>query len=94
MPTTTLKLSQELKQRVASLVDGTGKSAHAFMVEAIEHHTSAAEQRKAFVQAALAADREFSRTGKGYAFEDVRKYLRARVAGKPARRPRLRRWRR
>lgn len=94
MPTTTLKLPPELKERVASIVDGTGKSPHAFMVEAIEEQTRRAEQRKKFVADALAARQEFERTGKGYALEDVFNYLDARVRGKPARKPRLRRWRR
>lgn len=94
MATTTLKLPPELKERVASVVEGTGKSAHAFMVEAIEQQTRQAELRRRFVGEALAADREFERTGKAYALEDVAKYLRARAAGKPARRPRPKRWRR
>jgi hypothetical protein len=33
------------------------------------------------------------RTGKAYAFEDVKAYYTARAAGKPAKRPRLKRWR-
>lgn len=89
----TLKLPPELKDRVASVVKGTDKSAHAFMVEAIEQQTTLAEKRKAFVAAALAAERNFTRTGKAYALEDVRKYFAARIAGKPARKPRLKRWR-
>jgi len=92
MGTTTLKLPDELKERIADVVDGTGKSAHAFMVEAIEDQTRRAEQRKRFVSDALAADREFARSGKGYALEDVRKYILARAAGKRVRRPRLKRW--
>jgi hypothetical protein len=63
------------------------------MVEAIEQQTTLAEKRKAFVASALAARRNFMRTGKAYAFEDVRKYFTARIAGKPARKPRLKRWR-
>lgn len=89
----TLKLPPELKDRVASVVKGTEKSPHAFMVEAIEQQTALAEKRKAFVASALAARRNFMRTGKAYAFEDVRKYFTARIAGKPARKPRLKRWR-
>ena len=93
MPATTLKLPTELKERIASLVEGTGKSAHAFMVEAIEQQTSLAEKRKTFVAAALSARRDFMRTGKGFALEDVRAYYAARAAGKTARRPRAKRWR-
>jgi hypothetical protein len=41
----------------------------------------------------VAARRNFMRTGKAYAFEDVRKYFTARIAGKPAGKPRLKQWR-
>ena len=93
MGATTLKLPPELKDRVKAVAEGTGKSPHAFMVEAIEQQTALAEKRREFVAAALAARRNFMRTGKAYALEDVRKYLAARIAGKPARKPRLKRWR-
>jgi predicted transcriptional regulator len=93
MGTTTLKLPDELKERVAEVVDGTGKSAHAFMVDAIEQQTRLAEQRKSFVADALKARDEAMRTGKAYSFEDVKRYYTARLAGKPAKRPRLKRWR-
>jgi hypothetical protein len=42
---------------------------------------------------ALKARRDALRTGKAYAFEDVKAYYTARAAGKPAKRPRLKRWR-
>lgn len=93
MGTTTLKLPSELKDRVASLVEGTGKSAHAFMVEAIEEQTRLAEQRKQFVASAVAARKDFERTGKAYALGDVKAYYVARLNGRPAKRPRLKRWR-
>lgn len=93
MSTTTLKLSDQLKQRVSAVVEGTGKSPHAFMVEAIERQTSLAERRKSFIADALKAREEVLRTGKAYAFEDVRRYYAARAAEKPGRRPRLKRWR-
>jgi hypothetical protein len=52
-----------------------------------------AEKRKEFVAAALAARRNFQRTRRAHAFEDMRDYFMARAAGKPARKPRLKRWR-
>ncbi len=63
------------------------------MVEAIETQTRLAEQRRRFVADALKARRHALRTGKAYAFEDVKAYYIARAAGKPAKRPRLKRWR-
>jgi hypothetical protein len=50
------------------------------------------QKRKAFVAAALKARRNFMRTGKAYAFGEVRRYFAARLAGKPARKPRLKSW--
>lgn len=90
---TTLKLPPELKDRVRAVAEGAGKSPHAFMVEAIEHQTALAEKRREFVASALAARRNFMRSGEAYAAEDVRKYLAARIAGKTARKPRVKRWR-
>jgi predicted transcriptional regulator len=93
MGATTLKLPPELKDRVKAVTEGTGKSPHAFMVEAIEQQTLIAEKRRQFVASALHARRRFMRTGKAYALEDVNRYLAARIAGKPVRKPRLSRWR-
>ena len=93
MPATTLKLPPELKIRIKALTEGTGKSPHAFMVDAIEQQTRLAERRKAFVADALNARRHALRGGKAYAFEDVRAYYALLTAGKPAKRPRIKRWR-
>jgi predicted transcriptional regulator len=93
MSTTTLKLSPQLKKRVASLVRGTEKSAHAFMVEAIAREAERAELRRKFIEEALAADREMERTGLAYDFDDVKEYFESKLSGQRARRPRLKRWR-
>jgi hypothetical protein len=50
-----LDLHAGLKERVAAVVQGTGKTAQGFMVEAIERETRLAEQRKQFVARAPAA---------------------------------------
>jgi len=52
-----------------------------------------AEQRRTLVADALRARRHVLKTGKAYAFEDVKAYYTAIAARKPAKRPRLRRWR-
>ena len=93
MSATTIKLSPQLKQRVAKLVRGSGKSAHAFMLEAIEQQTTLAERRKVFVAHAVASLDEALASGKGYALEDVQRYYAARAKGKRARKPRAKRWR-
>jgi predicted transcriptional regulator len=90
---TTLKLTPELKERVAKIVEGTGQSAHAFMVDAIKNQIESAEKRLAFTRDALAAREEFDRTGSGYAMEDVHAYVALRAHGKKAPTPKLKRWR-
>jgi predicted transcriptional regulator len=93
MSTTSLKLTDELKARAASVAQERGVSPHAFMVEAIAQATAAAEQRAAFVAEALAADAEMLATGRGYDADEVHAWLRARAAGQSARKPRLKSWR-
>ena len=93
MPTTTLKLPPDLKRRVASLVRGTDKSPHAFMVEAISSEIRRAELRRKFVRDAVASHEEMVRSGLGYDLAESKAYWEARLAGKRAKRPRLKRWR-
>jgi predicted DNA-binding protein len=93
MQPTSLKLSPELKKRIAALAKHDGKSVHAYLIEAIEQHAGYSERRREFIEQALAADAEMERTGMGYPLEEVHAYFRARAAGKKARRPRLRSWR-
>jgi predicted transcriptional regulator len=89
---TTLKLPERLKQRIAPLARSAGKTPHAWMVEALEVHAVLAEKRKTFVADALAAEKEVERTGVAYRAEDVHRYLRARVSGRKAKRPKPARW--
>src|SRR5207302_5644611 len=93
MPATTIKLPAELKERIASLIQGTGKSMHAFLLEAIEQQAQMAERRQRFVADALAARTESLRSGKGYTAAQVHAYARARSQGKTSARPKARSWR-
>lgn len=94
MPPTTLKVPAELKQRIQAVVARTGDSAHAFMLQAIEHETQLAEQRHSFVSDALEARADFQSTRIGYAAAEVHASFRARAAGKRAAAPKAKRWRR
>ena len=85
--TTTLKLSDELKARIASAARQTGKTAHAFMVEALELQTELAERRSAFVADALLAREEVARYGLVVDADEVFDYLKARAEGRGARKP-------
>jgi len=86
--TTTLKLPEELKARIAAAAAKAGKTPHAFMVEALELQVERAEMRRAFIADALSAAAEIDAGGPLYAMEDVQAYIRAKVAGKSPKRPR------
>jgi predicted transcriptional regulator len=89
---TSIKLSEDLKKRVARVVKGTDQSVHAFMVEAIRQETERAEKRRGFLADAYAARAEFQSSGKGYALAEVKAHYRARLQGKRSRKPKLRSW--
>ena len=93
MSTTSLKLSDELKQRAVAAAEMKGVSPHAFMVAAIEQAATAAEQRACFVGEAQAAREQMLRTGKGYDAGEVHAYLKARIAGKKVAKPKAGSWR-
>ena len=85
--TTTLKLPEELKSRIARLAESAGKTPHAFMVEALEAETQRSELRRDFVSAALKAEQEVVTYGEVYAMDAVHRHFADKLAGKPARRP-------
>jgi predicted transcriptional regulator len=85
--TTTLKLPEPLKARIAPLAEAAGKTAHAWMVDALEAQAALAEMREAFIAQAEESAADVDAGGLLYAAEDVRAYIAARAAGKPARRP-------
>ncbi|MCX7169457.1 MAG: hypothetical protein NTY41_03960 [Proteobacteria bacterium] len=92
MSTTSLKLSDELKQRAVAAAEKKGVSPHAFMVHAIERAATAAERRSSFVGEAQAAREQMLKTGKGCAASEVHAYLKARIAGKKSAKPKARSW--
>lgn len=93
MSTTSLKLTEELKQRAASAAQELGISPHAFMVDAIRQAIKSVEQRSQFVAQAQAARAEMQQSGQGYEASDVRDYLRQRIADKQTARPAIKPWR-
>ena len=75
MATTTLKLPEKLKTRIARLAKGTGRSAHSLMIEALEREVARAEQMREFVREALAADARIEEGAAVYRAEDVHPWL-------------------
>lgn len=89
---TSIKLSEDLRKRIARVVKGTEQSVHAFMVEAIRQETERAEKRREFLADAYASHAEFRASSAGYALADVKAHYRARLQGRKTRKPKLRTW--
>lgn len=88
MPTTTsIKLSDELKEKIATLAQGVAQTPHAYMVDAIAEKVARDEKRRDFVEAATRSLQHFKRTGIAYTHADVKKYLLDKAAGKNPRKP-------
>ena len=90
MPAVTLKLPQDLKTRINELAAASGKSPHAFMVDALTAQAAREELRGAFVSSALQARQEVARYGEVMEAADVHKWLLARAGGAKPGRPRAR----
>jgi predicted transcriptional regulator len=83
MPTTTIRLSEELQARIAAVAAREGITSHRFILEAIAERTACAEQRDAFFAEAQARAQRVAESGNSLVWEDVRDYLRARASGTP-----------
>lgn len=81
MATTSLKLPDALRARIAKIAEATGKSPHSLMVDAIAAQTERMEEERTFIDRALAAKIHFDATGKAYAADEVHRYIRAKLKG-------------
>ena len=90
---TTLKMPDELKRRVRAAARAAAVSPHAWMLRALETQARLDEQRREFLDAALAARAEAEAEGKLYAAADVHRYLLERARGRRAARPAPAAWR-
>lgn len=89
MPTTTsLKLPDDLKERIATLAQGVAQTPHAYMVDAIAEKVARDEKRRSFIEDARKSREEVERTGTVYSHEDTMRWFLAKAKGKPARKPR------
>ncbi|HSF48745.1 MAG TPA: CopG family transcriptional regulator [Burkholderiales bacterium] len=84
---TTLKLPDELKARIAPLAKAAGKTPHAWMLEALATQAGLAEMRRSFIEDALTSAAEVDAGGPLYAMEDVHAYIRGRTRRRTVARP-------
>lgn len=82
MPTTSLKLPDALKEKIATIAAEAEQTPHAYLVAAIAEKVARDEKRGEFLAAAARSDADFRRTGTAFSHEDVWRYLRARAGAK------------
>lgn len=87
MSTTTIRLPEELKARVAEAAKHAGTTAHGFILEAIAEKTERAERQAGFDAEAEERYARIVATGKAISWREMRGYLEARTAGKAAKPP-------
>jgi predicted transcriptional regulator len=87
MSTTTIRLPDDLKVRIAAAAKQSGTTTHAFILEAIAEKAEQAERRADFDAVAEARYAGIVASGKTIPWQEMRGYLEARVAGKAATRP-------
>jgi predicted transcriptional regulator len=87
MSTTTIRLPDDLKARVAAAARRAGTTAHGFILEAIAEKTDEEERRSDFHDVAETRYAEIVASGKTIPWSEMRTYLDNRLAGKKPRRP-------
>ena len=87
MSTTTIRLPEELKARIAAAAKRAGTTAHSFILEAIAEKAEQEERRADFNRVAEERYARIVATGKTIPWNEMRGYLEDRLAGKPAKRP-------
>ena len=90
MSTTTIRLPEDLKARVAAAAKRSGITAHGFILEAIAEKAAQEERRADFD--AVAEDRyaRLVASGETIPWLEMRGYLEDRLAGKSVKRPPVR----
>ena len=69
--TTTIRLPPKLRARVRTLAEKSGRSAHSFILEAVERYAAYEEEMRNLVKEALAIER----TGEVYRAADVHAWV-------------------
>jgi len=87
MSTTTIRIEDDLKARVAAAAERAGKTTHAFILDALARTVEQSESDEAFHRVADERWAKVLATGKTVAWDDAKGYLQARARGERARKP-------
>jgi len=94
MPTTTIRLEDDMKARVAAAAERAGKTTHAFILDAIAQTIEQAEADLAFDNVAEGRWAKLLHGGRSIGWDDAKAYLKARARGERVRKPAARKTRR
>lgn len=87
MQTTTIRLDDTMKERIAAAADHAGKSAHAFILDAIAQTVEQIEQDREFNDIADERWERIRASGKTVSWDDARAYLAAKSLGQTPNKP-------
>ena len=87
MSTTTIRIEDDLKARVAAAAERAGKTAHAFILDAIAQTVEQVELDAEFHRVADQRWAKVLATGKTVPWGDAKAYLEARSRGERPRKP-------
>lgn len=87
MSTTTIRIEDELKARVAAAAERSGQTAHAFILDAIARTVEQSEQDEALHRIAEERWARLLDTGKTVHWDDAKRYIEARALGERPRKP-------
>lgn len=87
MSTTTIRIEDDLKARLASAAEMSGKTAHAFILDAIAQTVEQVEIDAEFDRLADKRWAAVLATGKTVDWQDAKSYLEARARGDKQRKP-------
>ncbi len=87
MSTTTIRLPETLKARIAAAAKRAGTTSHSFILEAIAEKADQEERRADFNQVAEERYARIVESGKTIPWNEMRGYLEDRLNGRKAKRP-------
>ena len=87
MSTTTIRLPDALKARIANVAALADTTTHNFILEAIAEKTTQAEQRNAFLAEAISRHANILATGKAVTRDEMKRYVLAKVKNKSTAKP-------
>jgi predicted transcriptional regulator len=92
MSTTTIRIDDAMKDRISAAAEKAGKTAHAFMLDAIQQGVEQTELDDDFHRIANERWGRILASGKTVSWDDAKAWLKGRAAGERPRKPAARKF--